>query len=178
MKKMMISILVAAMLLISPAVALGETYTSEEVGITFEVPEGMAVDEFRFSDSEYGLYLRDENVYIWVDVRVFEELKGIDLATADEAQIEYVLKVFWGPDVYEEIAREQPFFFEVHTDDDGTRLIVEPEDGSVYKIFELSDGYVFVLTLNSSQAGEPLTDEAMDAFNKFVESIEHLERDE
>jgi len=172
--KKILSILVIAMLLAAPVASLAEIYTSEAIGIAFEVPEGMTVSEDE--DPNTGLAqvrLTGEDVVLYISAGVVEALADIDLAAADEEQIERIITLLG----FNADEGESPVAYVLYADGEVPMLEIFNLDKTGSVVVELDSGYVFIQGIVSI-TGEPLSDDDLAVFGSFSESITGIEEDE
>lgn len=159
MKKWM-SLLLAALLFLAPALSLAEAVEVEALGVTVEVPEGYTVTDPGTVNEEnqtvtFVLANADDTRAIMMAVFADEAFAAVDLASLDEAGIASLAEAMGVAGDEIGIAEDGTLYV---TDAEGTQLHCIAVTGPVMVDFAIA-------------STEPLTEEDGEVFYAFVASV-------
>jgi len=159
-----IAAFLSVLLLFASLSAFAETYTSEFLGLLFEVPSGFVVQETVDEENlRFGLLISagDGSVHYIIAAAVLQEMEGVNLDNITEAQI-----IFLGDYLMEDV----PYDYEL--DEEDYFLYFEADDGTQFIMAEVDeDGLIYTYALISG-TGEELTDDQYDDFFDFFDTID------
>ena len=168
MRKLFLVSLVTLMMFM-PVIALSETYTSGALGATFPVPVDFTARDLE--DGVKGIHgvqvvANDGSVLYLVVFIEDEAFVGVSMENITEEKMKAIGYILFENEAFE---------CEPYVDDDGDFFIeFFAADGSKLVIaYVFDDGFIEIDALVSP--GEELTDDQIDAFFEFLDTVEYDE---